>query len=118
MLVGKMDADAGRVRQVADRLRRRSRERKQKYLEMRNNLTRFFEWRGCPFPKITPTKQSIASRKKSLKGKRFWILRLRYGRGAAAITRDHKGQQREQSALKEMGRPVRFKSSPMTARSG
>jgi len=22
----------------------------QKYLEIRNNLTRFFEWRGCPFP--------------------------------------------------------------------
>jgi len=21
-----------------------------KYLEIRNNLTRFFEWRGCPFP--------------------------------------------------------------------
>jgi hypothetical protein len=22
----------------------------QKYLEIRSNLTRFFEWRGCPFP--------------------------------------------------------------------
>jgi DNA-directed RNA polymerase specialized sigma24 family protein len=22
----------------------------QKYLEIRNNLTKFFEWRGCPFP--------------------------------------------------------------------
>ena len=22
----------------------------QKYLDIRNNLTRFFEWRGCPFP--------------------------------------------------------------------
>src|SRR5215475_7737610 len=22
----------------------------QKYLEIRNNLTRFFEWRGCSFP--------------------------------------------------------------------
>ena len=46
-----MDADPGSVRQVARRAWTAiATAAGQKYLEIRNNLTRFFEWRGCSFP--------------------------------------------------------------------
>ena len=75
-----------------------------KYLEIRNNLTRFFEWRGCSFPEdhADETINRIAKRV----GEGEEILNpAGYAMGVARrlLLEVIKSRQREQSALTEMG---------------
>ncbi len=76
----------------------------QKYLEIRTNLTRFFEWRGCAFPEdhADETINRIAKRV----GEGEEILNYSgYAMGVARLLllEINKGRQREQLALAEIG---------------
>lgn len=76
----------------------------QKYLEIRTNLTRFFEWRGCSFPEdhADETINRIAKRV----GEGEEILNYSgYAMGVARLLllEINKGRQREQLALAEIG---------------
>jgi DNA-directed RNA polymerase specialized sigma24 family protein len=76
----------------------------QKYLEIRSNLMRFFEWRGCPFPEdhADETINRIAKRV----GEGEEILNYSgYAMGVARLLllEINKGRQREQLALAEIG---------------
>jgi DNA-directed RNA polymerase specialized sigma24 family protein len=75
-----------------------------KYLEIRNNLTRFFEWRGCSFPEdhadetINRVAKRVADGEEILNpgGYAIGVARL-------LLLEINKGRQREQSALTELG---------------
>jgi len=76
----------------------------QKYLEIRSNLVRFFEWRGCSFPEdhADETINRIAKRV----GDGEEILNYSgYAMGVARLLllEINKGRQREQLALAEIG---------------
>jgi len=76
----------------------------QKYLEIRTNLTRFFDWRGCSFPEdhADETINRIAKRV----GEGEEILNYQgYAMGVARLLllEINKGRQREQLALAEIG---------------
>jgi DNA-directed RNA polymerase specialized sigma24 family protein len=76
----------------------------QKYLEIRSNLMRFFEWRGCSFPEdhADETINRIAKRV----GEGEEILNYSgYAMGVARLLllEINKGRQREQQALAEIG---------------
>ena len=76
----------------------------EKYLEVRGNLTRFFEWRGCPFPEDHADETMNRVAKKVAEGEEI-LNPAGYAMGVARLLLLEilKGRQREQSALTEMG---------------
>ena len=76
----------------------------QKYLEIRNNLTRFFEWRGCSFPEDHADETINRMAKRVAEGEEI-LNHSGYAIGVARLLllEINKGRQREQSALAEMG---------------
>jgi DNA-directed RNA polymerase specialized sigma24 family protein len=76
----------------------------QKYLEIRNNLTRFFEWRGCSFPEDHADETINRMAKRVAEGEAI-LNHSGYAMGVARmlLLEINKGRQREQSALAEMG---------------
>ena len=76
----------------------------EKYLEIRNNLTRFFEWRGCSFPEDHADETINRIAKKVAEGEEI-LNPSGYAMGVARLLflEIMKSQQREQSALNEMG---------------
>lgn len=75
-----------------------------KYLEIRSNLTRFFEWRGCPFPEDHADETINRIARKIAEGEEI-LNPSGYAMGVARLLllEIMKGRQREQSALTEMG---------------
>lgn len=75
-----------------------------KYLEIRGNLTRFFEWRGCPFPEDHADETMNRVAKKVAEGEEI-LNPPGYAMGVARLLLLEivKGRQREQSALTEIG---------------
>ena len=75
-----------------------------KYLEIRNNLTRFFEWRGCSFPEDHADETITRMAKRALEGEAI-LNHSGYAMGVARLLllEINKGRQREQSALAEIG---------------
>jgi len=76
----------------------------QKYLEIRTNLTRFFEWRGCSFPEDHADETINRIAKRVAEGEKI----LNYSGYAVGVARlllleINKGRQREQLALAEIG---------------
>jgi DNA-directed RNA polymerase specialized sigma24 family protein len=76
----------------------------QKYLEIRSNLTRFFEWRGCAFPEDHADETINRMAKRIAEGEAI-LNHSGYAMGVARLLllEINKGRQREQSALAEMG---------------
>ena len=76
----------------------------QKYLELRNNLTRFFEWRGCSFPEDHADETINRMAKKITEGEEI-LNPSGYAMGVARLLLLEilKSRQREQSALNEIG---------------
>ena len=76
----------------------------QKYLEIRNNLTRFFEWRGCSFPEDHADETINRMAKRVAEGEEI-LNHSGYAIGVARLLllEINKGRQREQSALAEIG---------------
>ena len=76
----------------------------QKYLEIRTNLTRFFEWRGCSFPEDHADETINRMAKKVAEGEEI-LNPSGYAMGVARLLllEIFKSQQREQSALNEIG---------------
>jgi len=76
----------------------------EKYLEIRNNLTRFFEWRGCSFPEDHADETINRIAKKVDEGETI-LNPSGYAMGVARLLLLEiiKSRQREQSALNEMG---------------
>ena len=75
-----------------------------KYLEIRNNLTRFFEWRGCSFPEDHADETINRMAKRVFEGEAI-LNHSGYAMGVARLLllEINKGRQREQSALAELG---------------
>ena len=76
----------------------------EKYLEIRNNLMRFFEWRGCSFPEDHADETINRIAKKVDEGEQI-LNPSGYAMGVARLLLLEiiKGRQREQSALTELG---------------
>lgn len=76
----------------------------EKYLEIRTNLTRFFEWRGCPFPEDHADETFNRIAKKIDEGEEI-LNPAGYAMGVARLLLLEilKSRQREQSALNEIG---------------
>ena len=76
----------------------------EKYLEIRHNLTRFFEWRGCSFPEDHADETINRIAKKVDEGEAI-LNPSGYAMGVARLLLLEiiKNRQREQSALNEMG---------------
>jgi DNA-directed RNA polymerase specialized sigma24 family protein len=76
----------------------------EKYLEIRTHLTRFFEWRGCPFPEDHADETINRVAKKVAEGEEI-LNPSGYAMGVARLLLLEilKGRQREQSALTEIG---------------
>jgi DNA-directed RNA polymerase specialized sigma24 family protein len=77
----------------------------EKYLEIRGHLTRFFEWRGCPFPEDHADETMNRVAKKVFEGEEI-LNPSGYAMGVARLLLLEilKGRQREQSALTEIGK--------------
>src|SRR5829696_3019788 len=75
-----------------------------KYLEIKNHLTRFFEWRGCSFPEDHADETINRIAKKVAEGEEI-LNPAGYAMGVARFLflEIMKSQQREQSALNELG---------------
>ena len=75
-----------------------------KYLEIRSNLTRFFEWRGCSFPEDHADETINRMAKRVADGEEI-LNHSGYAIGVARLLllEINKGRQREQSALAEIG---------------
>jgi len=75
----------------------------QKYLEIRGNLIRFFEWRGCPFPEDHADETINRMAKRVAEGEEI-LNPAGYAMGVARllVLEILKGRQREQTALNEM----------------
>jgi DNA-directed RNA polymerase specialized sigma24 family protein len=75
-----------------------------KYLEIKNNLTRFFEWRGCSFPEDHADETINRIARKVDEGEEI-LNPSGYAMGVARLLLLEviKGRQREQSALTELG---------------
>ena len=75
-----------------------------KYLEIRNNLTRFFEWRGCSFPEDHADETINRMAKRLAEGEEI-ANHSGYAIGVARmlLMEINKGRQREQAALAEIG---------------
>src|SRR5215813_14258147 len=73
-----------------------------KYLEIRNHLTRFFEWRGCSFPEDHADETFNRIAKKIDEGEQI-LNPAGYAIGVARLLllEIMKSRQREQSALNE-----------------
>jgi len=76
----------------------------QKYLEIRSNLVRFFEWRGCSFPEDHADETINRIAKRVAEGEEI----QNYSGYAVGVARlllleINKGRQREQLALAEIG---------------
>jgi DNA-directed RNA polymerase specialized sigma24 family protein len=76
----------------------------EKYLEIRTNLTRFFEWRGCSFPEDHADETFNRIAKKIDEGEQI-LNPAGYAMGVARLLLLEilKSRQREQSALNEIG---------------
>lgn len=76
----------------------------EKYLEIRTNLTRFFEWRGCSFPEDHADETFNRIAKKIDEGEQI-LNPAGYAMGVARLLllEIMKHRQREQSALNEIG---------------
>lgn len=76
----------------------------QKYLEIRSNLTRFFEWRGCSFPEDHADETINRMAKRVAEGEKI-LNHSGYAMGVARLLllEINKGRQREQAALAEIG---------------
>ena len=76
----------------------------QKYLEIRSNLTRFFEWRGCAFPEDHADETINRIAKRVVEGEEI-LNHSGYAMGVARmlLLEINKGRQREQAALAEIG---------------
>ena len=76
----------------------------QKYLEIRSNLTRFFEWRGCSIPEDHADETINRIAKKVAEGEQI-LNPAGYAMGVARLLLLEilKSRQREQSALTEIG---------------
>lgn len=76
----------------------------QKYLEIRTNLTRFFEWRGCSFPEDHADETINRIAKRVAEGEEI-LNHSGYAMGVARLLllEINKGRQREQLALAEIG---------------
>jgi DNA-directed RNA polymerase specialized sigma24 family protein len=76
----------------------------EKYLEIRTNLTRFFEWRGCFFPEDHADETFNRIAKKLDEGEQI-LNPAGYAMGVARLLLLEilKSRQREQSALNEIG---------------
>ena len=76
----------------------------EKYLEIRTNLTRFFEWRGCSFPEDHADETFNRIAKKIDEGEEI-LNPAGYAMGVARLVLLEilKSRQREQSALNEIG---------------
>ena len=76
----------------------------EKYLEIRSNLTRFFEWRGCSFPEDHADETINRIAKRVAEGEEI-LNPSGYAMGVARLLLLEilKSRQREQSALTEMG---------------
>jgi len=74
-----------------------------KYLEIRNNLTRFFEWRGCSFPEDHADETINRMAKRVAAGEEI-LNHSGYAIGVARLLflEINKGRQREQLALAEI----------------
>lgn len=74
-----------------------------KYLEIRNNLTRFFEWRGCPFPEDHADETINRIAKRVAEGEQIQNP-SGYAMGVARLLLLEivKGRQREQVAFTEL----------------
>jgi hypothetical protein len=81
-----------------------------KYLEIRSNLTRFFEWRGCPFPEDHADETMNRVAKRLAEGEQI-LSPSSYCIGVARLLllEINKERAREQQALSEMA------SSPVAA---
>jgi DNA-directed RNA polymerase specialized sigma24 family protein len=75
-----------------------------KYLEIRKNLVRFFEWRGCPFPEDHADETINRIARKVSEGEQI-LNPSGYAMGVARllVLEIIKGRQREHLALNEMG---------------
>lgn len=75
-----------------------------KYLEIRSNLTRFFEWRGCSFPEDHADETINRIAKRVAEGEVI-LNHSGYAMGVARLLllEINKGRQREQLALAEIG---------------
>src|SRR5215217_1637738 len=75
----------------------------EKYLQIRTNLTRFFEWRGCSFPEDHADETINRIAKKVGEGEEI-LNASGYAMGVARLLLLEiiKGRQREQSALTEI----------------
>ena len=75
----------------------------EKYLEIRSNLTRFFEWRGCSFPEDHADETINRIAKKVGEGEEI-LNPSGYAMGVARLLLLEiiKGRQKEQSALNEI----------------
>jgi DNA-directed RNA polymerase specialized sigma24 family protein len=76
----------------------------EKYLEIRTNLTRFFEWRGCSFPEDHADETFNRIARKIDEGEKI-LNPAGYAMGVARLVLLEilKSRQREQSALNEIG---------------
>ena len=76
----------------------------QKYLEIRSNLMRFFEWRGCSFPEDHADETINRMAKRVAQGEEI-LNHSGYAMGVARLLllEINKGRQREQQALAEIG---------------
>ena len=76
----------------------------EKYLEIRANLTRFFEWRGCSFPEDHADETFNRIARKIDEGEEI-LNPAGYAMGVARLVllEIMKSRQREQSALNEIG---------------
>ena len=76
----------------------------EKYLEIRSNLTRFFEWRGCSFPDDHADETFNRIAKKIDEGEEI-LNPAGYAMGVARLLLLEiiKSRQREQTALNEIG---------------
>lgn len=76
----------------------------EKYLEIRSNLTRFFEWRACSFPEDHADETINRIAKKVAEGEEI-LNPSGYAMGVARLLLLEilKSRQREQSALTELG---------------
>jgi DNA-directed RNA polymerase specialized sigma24 family protein len=74
-----------------------------KYLEIRSNLTRFFEWRGCPFPEDHADETINRIAKRVAEGEQIQNP-SGYAMGVARLLLLEiiKGRQREQVAMNEL----------------
>jgi DNA-directed RNA polymerase specialized sigma24 family protein len=75
-----------------------------RYLEIRNNLTRFFEWRGCSFPEDHADETINRVAKRVADGEEI-LNTAGYAIGVARLLllEINKGRQREHAALAELG---------------